>query len=173
VEGSSARHRLKSWLWYRTGIRALTNYRPLSGARLDEITSGLASGFAAHRLREGMEVSTANNSSRVLRRILNLAVEWGVLSSASKIKVLSGERRRQTRNHSRGRGRLSCSHFGTPRINRCRAGGYGNPPRGMLPAALGECNLVQRTKRCSAGDSWEDGCSSSHDSNDCARAFGG
>lgn len=95
MEGSSARHRLKSWLWYRTGIRALTNYRPLSGARLDEITSGLASGFAAHRLREGMEVSTANNSSRVLRRILNLAVEWGVLSSASKIKVLSGERRRE------------------------------------------------------------------------------
>jgi integrase len=85
----------KSWLWYRTGIRALTNYRPLSGARLDEITSELASGFAAHRLREGMEVSTANNSLRVLRRILNLAVEWGVLSSASKIKVLSGERRRE------------------------------------------------------------------------------
>jgi len=85
----------KSWLWYRTGIRALTNYRALADARLDEITSELASGFAAHRLREGMEVSTANNSLRVLRRILNLAVEWGVLTTAPKVKVLSGERRRE------------------------------------------------------------------------------
>ena len=85
----------KSWFWYRTGIRALANYRPLGDAHLDEITGELASGFAAHRLREGMEVSTANNSLRVLRRILNLAVEWGVLTAAPKVKVLSGERRRE------------------------------------------------------------------------------
>jgi integrase len=85
----------KNWLWYRTGIRALTAYKQLAGARLDQIAGELASGFAAHRLREGMEVSTANNSLRVLRRILNLAVEWGVLSTAPKIKTLSGERRRE------------------------------------------------------------------------------
>jgi len=42
---------------------------------LDKITGELACEFAAHRLRDGMEVSTANNSLRVLRRILNLAVE--------------------------------------------------------------------------------------------------
>jgi len=42
-----------------------------------------------------MQVSTANNSLRVLRRILNLAVEWGVLATAPKIKVLPGERRRE------------------------------------------------------------------------------
>ena len=85
----------KNWTWYRTGIGALTKYKPLARARLDEITSELASEFAAHRLREGMQVSTANNSLRVLRRILNLAVEWGVLSTAPKVKVLSGERRRE------------------------------------------------------------------------------
>ncbi len=85
----------KNWTWYRTGIRALTKYKPLAGAGLDEITSELASEFAAHRLREGMQVSTANNSLRVLRRILNLAVEWDVLSTAPKVKVLSGERRRE------------------------------------------------------------------------------
>lgn len=39
--------------------------------------------------------STANNYLRVLRRILNLAVEWNVLSAAPKVKVLSGERRRE------------------------------------------------------------------------------
>jgi integrase len=42
-----------------------------------------------------MQVSTANNSLRVLRRILNLAVEWHVIGAAPKVKVLSGERRRE------------------------------------------------------------------------------
>jgi hypothetical protein len=42
-----------------------------------------------------MEVSTANNSLRVLRRILNLAVEWGVLDTTPKIKILPGESRRE------------------------------------------------------------------------------
>lgn len=85
----------KNWTWYRTGIRALTAYKPLAGARLDEIAGELASEFASHRLREGMQIATANNSLRVLRRILNLAVEWSVLESAPKIKTLPGERRRE------------------------------------------------------------------------------
>jgi integrase len=85
----------KNWTWYRTGIRALTAYKPLTNKPIDEITGELASEFAAHRLREGMQVSTANNSLRVLRRILNLAVEWSVLGTAPKVKVLSGERRRE------------------------------------------------------------------------------
>jgi integrase len=67
----------------------------MADARLDEITGEGASDFAAHRLTEGMQVSTANNSLRVLRRILNLAVEWSVLGTAPKVKVLSGERRRE------------------------------------------------------------------------------
>lgn len=66
----------KNWTWYRTGIRALASYKPLADTRLDQIMGDLASEFAAHRLREGMQVSTANNSLRVLRRILNVAVEW-------------------------------------------------------------------------------------------------
>jgi len=85
----------KNWTWYRTGIRALTAYKPLADTPLDTITGELASNFASHRLREGMQVATANNSLRVLRRILNLAVEWGVLATAPKIKVLPGERRRE------------------------------------------------------------------------------
>jgi len=86
---------VKNWFWYRTGIRALTKYKPLAGMPLDKITGELACEFAAHRLREGMEVSTANNSLRVLRRILNLAVEWGVLDTTPKIKILPGESRRE------------------------------------------------------------------------------
>jgi integrase len=86
---------LKNWLWYRTGIRALSAYKPLARTTLDEITGELASEFAGHRLSEGMQVSTANNSLRVLRRILNLAVEWNAVKSAPKIKTLPGERRRE------------------------------------------------------------------------------
>ncbi len=85
----------KNWTWYRTGIRALTAYKPLADACLNEITGELASDFASHRLEEGMQVSTANNSLRVLRRILNLAVEWGALETAPKVRVLTGERRRE------------------------------------------------------------------------------
>lgn len=85
----------KNWTWYRTGIRALAKFRLLADARLDEITSESVSSFASHRLAEGMEVSTANNSLRVLRRILNLAVEWGILGAAPKFKTLPGERRRE------------------------------------------------------------------------------
>ena len=73
----------------------MVGYKVLAGSPLDQITGELASEFAAHRLRMGMQVSTANNSLRVLRRILNLAVEWNVLSAAPKVKVLSGERRRE------------------------------------------------------------------------------
>jgi integrase len=86
---------VKNWLWYRTGIRALVAYKPLADAPLDEITGELASAFASHRLAGGMQVSTANNSLRVLRRILNLAVEWKALQSAPRIEVLGGENHRE------------------------------------------------------------------------------
>ena len=85
----------KNWTWFRTGIRALTAYKPLARTSLDKVTGELASEFAAHRLKIGMQVSTANNSLRVLRRILNLAVEWNVLSAAPKLKILSGEHHRE------------------------------------------------------------------------------
>jgi integrase len=85
----------KNWLWYRTGIRALNNFKPLARTTVNQITGELASEFASYRLHEGMQVSTANNSLRVLRRVLNLAVDWGVIPAAPRIKVLSGERHRE------------------------------------------------------------------------------
>jgi integrase len=85
----------KNWTWFRTGIRALTAYKRLARTPLDKITGELASEFAAYRLKVGMQVSTANNSLRVLLRILNLAVEWNVLSAAPKLKILSGETHRE------------------------------------------------------------------------------
>ena len=86
----------KTWLdWYRVGIRALKAYRPLSGCKLDEITSEKMAEFAAHRQSEGLQVSSINSTLRILRRILRLAVEWSVLDSCQKVKLLPGEKRRE------------------------------------------------------------------------------
>ena len=86
----------KAWLdFYRVGLRAIRNYRPLASLRLDEITSERAAEFAAYRQSQGLQVSTVNSSLRVLRRILRLAVEWGELQSAPTIKRLPGERHRE------------------------------------------------------------------------------
>ena len=79
----------KTWLdFYRVGLRASRNYRPLASLRLDEITSERAAEFAAYRQSQGLQVSTVNSSLRVLRRMLRLAVEWGELQSAPTIKRL-------------------------------------------------------------------------------------
>jgi integrase len=87
---------LKTWRdFYKVGIRAIKEYKELASLRLDEITSERASEFAAYRQGEGRKVSTVNSSLRVLRRILGLAVEWGLLESAPKIKKLPGERHRE------------------------------------------------------------------------------
>jgi integrase len=86
----------KTWLdFYRVGLRAIRNHKPLAGLRLDEITSERASEFCAYRQSRGLQVSTVNSSLRVLRRMLRLAVEWGELDSVPNIKRLPGERHRE------------------------------------------------------------------------------
>ncbi len=56
---------------------------------------------SAHRTKlanglVGIQITTVNSSLRVLRRILGLAAEWGVLESCPKISLLHGERHRDT-----------------------------------------------------------------------------
>jgi hypothetical protein len=85
----------KNAKWYRNECRVLREYKPLANAALDEITGELASEFAAWRIGKGRQISTVNSSLRVLRRVLNLGVEWGVIPSAPKLKVVAGERRRE------------------------------------------------------------------------------
>ena len=80
---------------YRVGVRALTSFKGLADRRLNEITGEQIADFAAYRLSTGMQVSTVNSSLRVLRRMLRLAVEWGQLERAPKIKLLPGERHRE------------------------------------------------------------------------------
>jgi len=51
--------------------------------------------YASERQRDGLQISSVNSCLRALRRVLRLAVEWAVLRSSPKVKVLSGERRRE------------------------------------------------------------------------------
>jgi integrase len=85
----------KNAKWYRNECRALGEFKPLANSPLDGITTELTSEFTAQRLKQGRQIATVNSSLRVLRRVLNLAVEWGAITSAPKLKVLSGERRRE------------------------------------------------------------------------------
>jgi integrase len=84
-----------SWIWYRSGVRALLKYAPLAGMPLDEIRGEHAAGFAAWRLSQGLVAGSVNSALRVLRRILRLACEWDALESAPRIQLLAGEARRE------------------------------------------------------------------------------
>ena len=65
----------KTWRdFYKVGIHAINNYKPLANLLIDEITSERAAEFAAYRQALGRKVSTVNSSLRVLRRIVGLAV---------------------------------------------------------------------------------------------------
>lgn len=85
----------KTWLWYRTAMRAILKYKPLASAPLDKITSEKISEFVAHRQSLKMQVSSVNNTVRALRRMLRLAVEWSAIEAAPSIKMLPGERHRE------------------------------------------------------------------------------
>jgi integrase len=78
--------------WFRPGYRAICSYLPLASRRLDEITGEHFADFASHRQSQKLAVSTVNSNLRVLRRILGLAVEWGVLTAMPRMKLLRGER---------------------------------------------------------------------------------
>jgi hypothetical protein len=88
AEATFAASRLKTWKWYRNESRVLRAYKPLADSLLDGITGELASEFAAHRLRQGKQIATVNSSLRVLRRVLNLAFEWGVIATAPSLDTV-------------------------------------------------------------------------------------
>ena len=95
AEATFAASTPKNAKWYRNECRALKEFKPLANAPLDGITTELTCEFVAQRIKQGKQIATVNSSLRVLRRVLNLAVEWGVIAVAPKLKVLSGERQRE------------------------------------------------------------------------------
>jgi len=85
----------KTWLWYCFGINAVKNSATLGNLQINEIGPELVAEFASERQRDGLQISSINSCLRALRRVLRLAVEWGVLESSPKVKFLSGEHRRE------------------------------------------------------------------------------
>lgn len=85
----------KNLKWYKNECRALREFKPLASRTLDKITSETVSSFAAHRIRNGKAIATVNSSIRLLRRALNLAVEWGVVETTPKLQAVGGERHRE------------------------------------------------------------------------------
>lgn len=86
----------KTWTgWYRTQLTNISAYQPLAKRKLDTITSEHAADYAAHLQTKGWQPSSVNSSLRVLRRVLLVAVEWGVTPTAPKIKLLRGEHHRE------------------------------------------------------------------------------
>jgi len=90
------RTQAKTWLdWYRVGLRTIKGHKALADSPLNEITSEKIALFIAHRHRQGREISTINANLRVVRRVLRMAVEWGILEAAPRVKMLPGERHRE------------------------------------------------------------------------------
>lgn len=86
----------KTWTgWYRTQLANISAYPALVNRKLDTITSEHAADYAAHLQAKGWQPSSVNSSLRVLRRVLRLAVEWGIAPTAPKIKLLRGEHHRE------------------------------------------------------------------------------
>jgi integrase len=87
---------LKTWRdFYRVGVLAIQDYTPLGNLSLDTITTERIADFASYRQSKGMKISTVNASLRILRRILRVAVEWGELEKAPKVRMLPGESHRE------------------------------------------------------------------------------
>jgi integrase len=86
----------KTWRdFYRVGVLAIKGYTPMANLPLDEVTSEKIADFASHRQARGLQVSSINSSLRILRRVLRVAVEWGELATAPKVRMLPGERHRE------------------------------------------------------------------------------
>lgn len=56
--------------------------------RLGEITAPEIEAYKAAKLKEGQSPKSVNNHLAALRKLLNLAVEWGELAAAPKLKAL-------------------------------------------------------------------------------------
>jgi integrase len=85
----------KTWLWYGFGIDSLKKSSTLANLKMNEIGPELVAAYASERRRDGLQISSVNSCLRALRRVLRLAVEWGVLEASPKVKFLAGEHRRE------------------------------------------------------------------------------
>ena len=84
----------KTYVWYRGGVFRLSEHEPIANAKLDLIKGDLIAGYIAHRRNRGLGVTAINRELQILRRILRIAAEWGLLDKAPLVRMLPGERPR-------------------------------------------------------------------------------
>jgi len=84
-----------TYRYYRHGARRLKEYAPLASSALDEINGEKVAGFVAKRQADGIQITAINREIQVLRRAMRLAVEWGVIKSSPKVRMLPGENKRE------------------------------------------------------------------------------
>jgi integrase len=85
----------RTLVYYAHGVATLLAHPALAGARLEEIKPEMLSGFVSKQRDAGYKVSTTNRHLQVLRRMLKLAMEWGITDKALvKVRLQPGELRR-------------------------------------------------------------------------------
>ncbi len=89
------REKPRTAVWYRGGIRRVSEFPLLAKARLSEITAEMVHAYIVKRQTDGLNITSINRELQILRRILRLAVEWGTVESTIKVRLLPGERRRE------------------------------------------------------------------------------
>jgi integrase len=89
------REKPRTAVWYRGGIRRLSEFALLANARLSEIAAETVHAYIVKRQTDGLNVTSINRELQILRRILRLSVEWGTVQSTIKVRLLPGEKRRE------------------------------------------------------------------------------
>ncbi|HEV2116728.1 MAG TPA: tyrosine-type recombinase/integrase [Terriglobales bacterium] len=87
--------KVKTVRWYRNSTRRLLEYSRMRDAQLSEINGELIAAYIAQRQARGLQITSINRELQVLRRMLRLAVEWGVMERTAKVRLLPGERHRE------------------------------------------------------------------------------
>ena len=82
-------------VWYLGGVKRLSEFSPIAKARLNELTAETVRAYVAKRQVDDLNITSINRELQILRRILHLAIEWGAVESAVKIRMLPGEQRRE------------------------------------------------------------------------------
>ena len=82
--------------YYENGTARLLEFSPVADESLDTITGEKIAGYARRRQDLGMKVSTVNRELQVLRRMFQLAMEWGkVERMLPRVRMIPGEAHRE------------------------------------------------------------------------------
>lgn len=100
-EEMQARHAAKpnTAEYYANNLKTLLQFEPMKNVRLDRVDQEMISSYVMKRRAmkakgksgKPVKVSTVNRSLEVLRRMMRLAAEWGIIDRAPKISRLPGE----------------------------------------------------------------------------------